>query len=319
MSSSSKQQNPQQQPETPPADSGKAQKRSREWQQFQAAKIRRSQVSPYENNPRVIDKHAYKKLRESLRKTGLVEGLVVNRREDGSLVLVGGHQRMRAMDDVSKYSPDDPATDYEIPISLIQVPLAREAELVVSLNNPGMQGQFEAEALARLCEIDGVSPETMGFERMDLSLLVGHAVADKVFGVPESSAAKQEVVEAPVIDMLSNIKQAGSEVAAAQRTAEADRAKEIERMKSGRAEFIAKQAKSDSTEFMLMVVFDSAEQMDRFMESFGLPTTERYISGVQFSELIGVPLDGDESLDPGNGLDSGSEAAGADEPEQAAA
>lgn len=267
-------------------------------------------MNPYENNPRFIDKHAAKKLRESLRKTGLVEPLVVNRREDGSLVVIGGHQRMRCMDEIVNYQEDGGSADYEVPVAMIQVSRTREAELVVSLNNPGMQGQYDADALAKLVLEPGISAETMGFERVDLSMILGAEVADKVFGLPPSAAAKQERLEAPIVDMLGTMKAAGAASAAASKAggigpatgpgspaaAAVARAEEIQRMKEGRAAYRAKQEDNDATEFMLVVVFDSPKQMDRFLNFLDLPTTERHISGAMLADMIGADLS-DESLD----------------------
>jgi len=48
-------------------------------------------------NPRTIPQDQMQALCASLKRFGQVEPLIVNRREDGSYVIVGGHQRARAM------------------------------------------------------------------------------------------------------------------------------------------------------------------------------------------------------------------------------
>ena len=52
--------------------------------------------------------------------------------QEGQLVIVGGHQRCKAMDDLRKYDPTTHENDYQIPIDLLCISPAREMELLVS-------------------------------------------------------------------------------------------------------------------------------------------------------------------------------------------
>ncbi len=65
--------------------------------------VRAGDLKPAAYNPRAISDEALEGLRNSVSRFGIVQPLVVNEREDGELRVVGGHQRIRALNP----DPDD--------------------------------------------------------------------------------------------------------------------------------------------------------------------------------------------------------------------
>ncbi len=98
---------------------------------------------PAEYNPRVPLKptdRAYRKLKRSLERFGLVEPLVWN---ELSGRVVGGHLRLTVLRELG-------AT--EVPVSVVRLTDAEERALNVVLNNREAQGRFEAGKLAVLLD-----------------------------------------------------------------------------------------------------------------------------------------------------------------------
>lgn len=209
---------------------------SKQLQQFTFATVKRSSIAPFECNPRTIDRSAARKLRENIKKFGLVQPLVVNRRtaangfapeQVGSLVLLGGHQRLSAADNLAGYdSTSAPlplhtcdgngnplpeiifANDYDVPVAISEVTSAAEKTLVIALNNPSLQGNWDSELLERLITDPEVAENITdtGFDRASLGLMFDSFIADGLFG---KQAAEQVNLEAPIISVLEEIRQAG--------------------------------------------------------------------------------------------------------------
>jgi hypothetical protein len=97
-------------------------------------------IDPAPYNPRSIAPEAREALRASMRRFGLVETVVVNRRsvalgwpEGARPVIVGGHQRV-------SIAAEEGAT--EIDVSWVDLGESDEKALNVALNNPHAQGWF---------------------------------------------------------------------------------------------------------------------------------------------------------------------------------
>ncbi len=90
-------------------------------------------------NPRKISPQALTGLRESVRRFGLVQPIIVNQRTG---YVVGGAQRLKVLQ-------AEGVT--ETPVVVIDLPEAEEKALNLSLNNPLLQGYFtpDVEALTR--------------------------------------------------------------------------------------------------------------------------------------------------------------------------
>ena len=100
-------------------------------------------LNPATYNPRKIGDVALAGLRTSLGQFGYVELIVVNVRDDTN-VIVGGHQRYKVLVAEGVVECD---------CIVVDLPVAEEKLLNVTLNNPHIQGQFVAEIDAFLAEL----------------------------------------------------------------------------------------------------------------------------------------------------------------------
>ena len=98
-------------------------------------------VKPAAYNPRAIGDAAFEGLKESLKKFGMVDPLVVNIRPNPT-VLVGGHQRLKAAEAIGLTT---------VPVVEVDLSPAEEKALNVTLNNQKISG-FYTEGLAELIE-----------------------------------------------------------------------------------------------------------------------------------------------------------------------
>ncbi|MBI9016875.1 MAG: DNA modification methylase [Phycisphaerae bacterium] len=98
-------------------------------------KLALNALEPAEYNPRIISDDALAGLANSLERFGCVEPIVVNIR-DGRNVIVGGHQRYKAL---------AKAGVIECVCVVVDLSVADEKVLNFTLNNPEIQGKFIAQ------------------------------------------------------------------------------------------------------------------------------------------------------------------------------
>lgn len=120
-------------------------------------------INPAKYNPRHITDEELAGLRESLKKFGFVQPLIVNTRTG---TLVGGHQRLKA----------SILEGYEsVPVMEVDLSLAEEKALNVALNSPHIQGKFDEVILKDLLiEIKTDLPEM--FEQLNFNEFVFHTI-----------------------------------------------------------------------------------------------------------------------------------------------
>jgi hypothetical protein len=87
-------------------------------------------LKPASYNPRAISDAAFEGLKESIKKFGLVDPLIVNTRTG---LLVGGHQRLKAAEALGIE---------EVPTVEVDLTPAQEKALNVSLNNQKISGHY---------------------------------------------------------------------------------------------------------------------------------------------------------------------------------
>lgn len=186
----------------------------------------RSTLEFHPQNPRMIDKHAMSKLVKTLKKNKLVSPLQVNERveEDGwegddcgKLVVVGGNQRMEALDRITKYNPETGENDYEIPISVIRRDAKREYEILIALNNLAIQGMYDYALLEDMFSGHKIDLEATGFERIDLAVHFDAGILDELVG---ASVDRQAAEESSVLKDMQETKATGKEAEKAKKAAE---------------------------------------------------------------------------------------------------
>lgn len=155
------------------------------YQAFETETINRQDIKNAPYNPRIIDKGAKKRLKEGLRKHGLVQPIVWNRRTGN---VVGGHQRLDQLDTL------EGRKDYDLTVSVIDVGEREEVEINVQLNNPSMQGEWDLDKLAYVAEEFDLGFEEMGFSDFDVDVMFdGDDRFTKLFDTPEAEEVKGDL------------------------------------------------------------------------------------------------------------------------------
>lgn len=202
-----------------------------------------------------MDAHALKKLREQMKREGLVQPIIWNRQTGN---IVGGHQRVKVLDQLEKDQ------DYSLDVAVIDVPLEREKQINVFLNNPSAMGAWDQELLENLLvEMPEAAP-LMGFDNIDLQWMFGG-------------------------DLFA----AGSEGETAEKTRNS-----IEAIKARKIESRGELRDKDDDEFYLVVVFEDKAQLNGFLRAIGAPFVTRYIDGVRLAQDLGLAIQGDQ-INPG--------------------
>jgi len=150
--------------------------------------ISRESISLAEYNPRFIDEANRKALEQGLKKHGLVEPLVWNKRSGR---LVSGHQRLATIDKLER------GTDYELTVAVVDLNDKDEKILNVQLNNPSMQGKFDIELLGELALGEGINFDELGFDSFDVNMMFGNdeRFAELFTDTEEVKAVKAEISE----------------------------------------------------------------------------------------------------------------------------
>lgn len=136
------------------------------FQKFTMERVHRSQLRGADYNPRQISDEAKTRLRDTLKRVGLVQPIVWNKTTGN---IVGGHQRLRQLDVLE-------ATDsYFLEVARIEVDEVRERELNVLLNNPEVCGDWDLEKLGDLLHTEGLELENTGFDMAEFMRMFGEA------------------------------------------------------------------------------------------------------------------------------------------------
>lgn len=141
--------------------------------QWPTQRMKVDDIRPAPENPRSITTQAKLGLDASVRRFGLVEPLVFNKR---SGTLVSGHQRL----DVLKA-----ANIPEVDVTVVDLSPEEEQALNLVLNNPGIQGEFTGAARDILAQLEQSLPDVY-----DSTLLF------KIKGEVETALAEQQLTDA---------------------------------------------------------------------------------------------------------------------------
>jgi ParB/RepB/Spo0J family partition protein len=110
-------------------------------------------------NPRKISAENLQGLEQSLKRFGVVQDVVVNRREDGTYRIVGGHQRVTAL----KH-----AKAKDVPVTIVELSDTEEKSLNLILNSPKVAGTFVDDDLQNLLqELEIADPDLFADTNLD--------------------------------------------------------------------------------------------------------------------------------------------------------
>ena len=236
-----------------------------------SVELKRSQIKLHEQNPRVISDENRKALKRGIKKFGMVGGIVVNKRT--GYTLVSGHQRLSVMDELQKYNAETKDNDYPIRVDLIDVEEKEEKELLILLNNPSAQGEWNYDALREL--IPDIDYKDAGLTEQDLDII----------GVDFNFQTEEESAIAGELNGLMEPVREEHEAEVAQKQAE--RSEKVAHVKQVKQE--VKEAATKAAANMdayLMLSFDSWEAKQEFCEKFGFAPEDKFLKGEVFSEKI---------------------------------
>lgn len=134
------------------------------FQSFEVVRVHRSELKNAPYNPRTLSEKARKRLKAVLKKHGMVEPQVWNRRTGN---LVGGHQRTKVLDDLNG------TNDYTLDVSAIDVDEKAEAALCIALNNNEAQGDWDIDKLGALLKSPDIDIASTGFDVADVYNMFG--------------------------------------------------------------------------------------------------------------------------------------------------
>ena len=237
--------------------------------------LKRSEIHPAGYNPRVIDDEAKKALKRSIKKFGVVGGIVVNKRTDNTIV--GGHQKVSILDEMYKY----PASDYTLRVEMIDVDMETEKTLNIALNNGNISGRWDYEKLAQL--IPDIDYKDAGLTDADLNMIG----VDYLLQTEEENNIADELDDlmSPIIEEREEEK--------AERAAEREMQKAIEREAKVQHMKDVKQqvkeeaiAKAEQMDAYVMLSFSTWGAKAEFCERFGYPAEMKIIKGEVFAEQV---------------------------------
>ena len=216
----------------------------------ESVELLRSQIKLHEQNPRTIPEENRKALKRGIKKFGMVGGI-----------------------ELQKFNPETKENDYLIRVDLIDVEEKEEKELLILLNNPSAQGEWDYDTLREL--IPDIDYKDAGLTEQDLDII----------GVDFNFQTEEENTIADELDTLMEPVREERQAEVTQKQAE--RAEKVAHMKQVKEE--VKQAATKAAADMdayLMLSFDNWDAKVEFCEKFGFNPDEKFLKGEVFSEKI---------------------------------
>jgi hypothetical protein len=216
-------------------------------QKFVPGRIHRTKIKNAAYNPRQIDDHARKKLSTNIKKMGLLDALVWNKRNGN---LVSGHQRLSILDDLSTTG-----SNYTLDVAIVDLSDKEEKEQNLFFNNPSAQGTYDVDKLGKMIIDEEVDYHKAGFDDMDLQMTFeGTEYAVTMFDEDKAPKSVQD---------------------------DLDQLEEIQRMKRERKAHRERDQDANDPEFYAVVVFPDRDAQGAFMERVGMSRNDRYVDGVR--------------------------------------
>ena len=119
-------------------------------------------LNPASYNPRQISSKQYKDLKESVKKFGLVDPIIVNKDN----TVIGGHQRLKICKDL-KY----------VEVECVMLDLSKEEERELNIRLNKNTGDFDMDILANEFDIEELTD--WGFKHIDLDVNIDKIEEDK--------------------------------------------------------------------------------------------------------------------------------------------
>jgi hypothetical protein len=236
-------------------------------------RLARGQISGASYNPRKITPAAKKKLQAILKGIKLLEPITVSTRlaDQGTYLLVGGHQRLAALDALEGNA------DYFLDVAGNDLTEQEEKEAILVLNNLELQGEWDLPLLAAL--IPEVNLEHTGFEPISLDIIFDGSEFSPMFGEQNQPPEAQSAIGAlAAMSMLNDdpASVAGDEPAPPSGDEEVKRKASAEAVAQMRKSSKGMSIAEDTSRF-LVVIFNTRAECEAFNERVGLDKSARYV------------------------------------------
>lgn len=229
--------------------------------------VRRSEIHPAGYNPRKIDDQGKRMLKRSIKKFGVVGGIVVNSQTGNTIV--GGHQKVAILDEIYKY----PDNDYSLRVEMINVDGKTEKTLNIALNNGNIGGSWDYDALREL--VPDIDYKDAGLTDADLNMI----------GCDFLLQTEDENNIAGEFDSMMSEVNARSEAEKAQRQME--RAAKTAHMKEVKKQVKdAAQKQAQDMDAYVMLSFDTWETKANFCRRFGYDPYDKFLKGEVFDSQV---------------------------------
>lgn len=229
--------------------------------------IKRSSISFANYNPRKISSDALKKLKQNIKRVGLLGGIVWN---ESTRNIVSGHQRVTILDQLNGYDGTD-ATDYILRVEKVNMSTKEEKEQNIFMNNQSVQGEFDLDTLRDM--IPDIDYKSAGLTEQDLSM-IGFD-----FEMP--------VVEDIALGFADLSNQYDMKRSEEKKADEMSREARIAHNKEVKAKVMADSSKRvDDMEAYIMLSFDTYAAKASFMNRFGYDPGLKFVKGEVFSDQI---------------------------------
>lgn len=231
----------------------------------------RSEIRFSDYNPRTINKDGRNQLKRSIKRYGIVGGIVINSCTNNTIV--GGHQKVDILDELNKYNQDTKENDYRLKVEVVDIDLKTEKQLNIVLNNPNIGGQWDFDALARI--VPDIDWKDAGLTDADLNMIG----VDFLLQTEEESS-----IADALSDMMAPVTEQKEADKAAKQLERAEKVAHMKEVKQQVKENAQKQA--ENMDAYVMLSFDTYEAKAVFCERFGYDPDMKFIKGEVFDEQI---------------------------------
>ena len=153
-----------------------------------------TELKPATYNPRQISTKDYNSLKESIKKFGLVDPIIIN--QNGNVV-VGGHQRLKICKELK-----------HIEIDCVVLDLSKEEERELNIRLNKNTGEFDMDILANEFDIDELVD--WGFKHIDLDVNIDKIVDDNIDDSATITIKEEDLIKAK--QLYNDLKEKGYNV-----------------------------------------------------------------------------------------------------------
>jgi hypothetical protein len=227
-----------------------------QFEKFEVVEVDRRLIKNAPYNPRSITKQAKENLKKIIKKHGMVEPIVWNKRSGN---IVGGHRRLEILDAL------EGKDTYTLHVSQVDVDDKNEKSLNIALNNPAAQGDYEYDKLEKLFKEDKISYEDSGYSQADMLRLFGRDITIEAAAAIKNDEGKHTALE--------------------------EMAKNVEAYAERRDRMLEALTNVNDQDFYGVVVFKTYGHRKLLTDALGMKEN-RYIDGKDLLAKLGIDITG---------------------------